>query len=503
MEREVEQQRRWEEQRRWEQQRRWEEQRRLEELETDYDEDPPGMPTFVSDELYFTGMDPVAYARAQAATSMAYQHEPDVDRYDHGWEQAEGELVQMALRDKEAELVRQAHERIRRAHVLGHPDVNLSPPELDALERDRERVAFPAHRGEPAHRSAPAHRAAPADPRTRAPRPPPQSIRYVQGGRLLVSGAAVEATTSGPSRRKSRSSSKPVYDPESPPYIPSNAVMAAAGSPGDVALLERASSADSVVTSPHHHHPYGPSLTDPPPPRRKKGGSTAASTTTARSGAGHARSGSRSGSSSPHSSRPQTGTPPSPLQQPSQLRFSSLPDGRPPISGLKPSSARARSRSVAQPPTAYVLDPYSYAPARYPSRAPLPPPPPSSFPLRSLPPPGLGRRYVSGPADVRHPPPYAIEPRSRPLARSSDPYLSRPGWPDRGVEGEGEADAEAEAESERVRLEEGDEEGEGEEEDEEEEEEVELAVGHRPRADVRRSGAGGGGGVSLYPRRRR
>ena len=47
--------------------------------------------------------------------------------------------MQLALRDKEETLVQKALERIRRAQMLGKKNVKLTQPELDALERKRQK----------------------------------------------------------------------------------------------------------------------------------------------------------------------------------------------------------------------------------------------------------------------------------------------------------------------------------------------------------------------------
>ena len=50
-----------------------------------------------------------------------------------------GGSMQVALRDKEEMLVQKALERIRRAQLLGKKNVKLTQPELDALERKRQK----------------------------------------------------------------------------------------------------------------------------------------------------------------------------------------------------------------------------------------------------------------------------------------------------------------------------------------------------------------------------
>lgn len=60
----------------------------------------------------------------------------DYDLYDHE-DSTVAYAVQLAMRDKEDQLVEKALERIRRAQMLGKKNVRLSQRELDALERRR------------------------------------------------------------------------------------------------------------------------------------------------------------------------------------------------------------------------------------------------------------------------------------------------------------------------------------------------------------------------------
>ncbi|KAJ5860575.1 uncharacterized protein N7529_007885 [Penicillium soppii] len=61
----------------------------------------------------------------------------DFDLYDHE-DSTVAYAVQLAMRDKEDQLVDTALERIRRAQMLGQKNVRLSKRELDALERKRQ-----------------------------------------------------------------------------------------------------------------------------------------------------------------------------------------------------------------------------------------------------------------------------------------------------------------------------------------------------------------------------
>ncbi|KAJ5585296.1 uncharacterized protein N7459_005096 [Penicillium hispanicum] len=63
----------------------------------------------------------------------------DYDLYDHE-DSTVAYAVQLAMRDKEDQLVDKALERIRRAQMLGKKNVRLSQRELDALERRRQKT---------------------------------------------------------------------------------------------------------------------------------------------------------------------------------------------------------------------------------------------------------------------------------------------------------------------------------------------------------------------------
>lgn len=63
----------------------------------------------------------------------------DYDLYDHE-DSTVAYAVQLAMRDKEDQLVDKALERIRRAQILGKKNVRLSQRELDALERRRQQT---------------------------------------------------------------------------------------------------------------------------------------------------------------------------------------------------------------------------------------------------------------------------------------------------------------------------------------------------------------------------
>lgn len=201
------------------------------------------------------------------------------------------------MRDKESQLVRTATERIRRAQILGKPNVRLSQLEYEALERQRERER--QHGGPSAQpsRRQPASRPRTSDSRFRDDRP-------------------------GTSREVVRSSgaAKAIYDPEYSPYL------SGVGPVGHVDYaLDRSGS-------------YPP--LEYRPPRRKPSSSTLSRPSSSRE-------------SLPH-------TPPSPAQRDPrpQARYFSLPEQSPSSGRTSASHSRTRSRSSAQAP--YSADPMQY-----------------------------------------------------------------------------------------------------------------------------------------------
>ncbi|KAI9880413.1 MAG: hypothetical protein M1830_003453 [Pleopsidium flavum] len=126
----------------------WGEYGRVEEVESE-DDDGQGVGLgprfnqkhFVSDDLRFTGVD----TGFPSEHRKSYDYGDDSDfsdgDLDDAMDQNNGAAMQVALRDKEELLVRKAMERIRRAQMLGKTNVKLTQPELDALERKRQRAA--------------------------------------------------------------------------------------------------------------------------------------------------------------------------------------------------------------------------------------------------------------------------------------------------------------------------------------------------------------------------
>lgn len=352
-----------------EQRRRWEEQARFEELDTDEDEgsveswdQDVHARQLGSDELYFTGGD--LGGRKRPPRQITYKEDDETDSGETNSDERDQEGVQVALRDKEAQLARTAMERIRRAQALGKPNVRLSKPEYEALERERQRAGSKA----------------------KGSRPQAGSSRGLPDRRPRDDRA-------GPSREAVRSSAaagriapKAIYDPENSPYLPG------VGPTGHV---------DYTLD---HAGPYPP-LEYRPPRRRQSSNSL-----------------SRPGSS--RSSQPHT--PPSPAQHDSRppTRYFSLPESGLPSSRAPAGHSRSRSRSTAQAPTQYSVDPMQYQ--THPQSASYAPN------ARGVSDP-VSTQYGSvqrrpAPSATPHYLPYPDDDRGAGLASASDPALARR-WP--------------------------------------------------------------------------
>ena len=92
---------------------------------------------FVSDELHFTGANPLRTSRRLQEHDYDDDISSESSGEDYDSSHGAGGTRQIALRDKEELLVQKALERIRRAQMLGRTNVKLTQPELDALERKR------------------------------------------------------------------------------------------------------------------------------------------------------------------------------------------------------------------------------------------------------------------------------------------------------------------------------------------------------------------------------
>lgn len=118
--------------------RHWED-RRFEEIDSDED-DGQGVgldESHVSDQLYFTGAD-IGH-RQRHPHSQGSNRSSESSGNEDNMAGRSGGVMQVALRDKEEQLVQKALERIRRAQLMGRSNVKLTQPEIDALERKRRK----------------------------------------------------------------------------------------------------------------------------------------------------------------------------------------------------------------------------------------------------------------------------------------------------------------------------------------------------------------------------
>ena len=136
-----------------EQRRRWEEEveqeRRFEELASHSDDEHRGVELenythpqqrYISDELNFTGLD-LAEGRQRYAAQPATDTPSEVEREeDDDYSERTPANMQLALRDKQDQLVQTAMARMQRARLKGRPNVKLTQPELDALLRQQQQL---------------------------------------------------------------------------------------------------------------------------------------------------------------------------------------------------------------------------------------------------------------------------------------------------------------------------------------------------------------------------
>ncbi|KAF3394324.1 hypothetical protein F1880_005377 [Penicillium rolfsii] len=125
----------------------WGESRRVEEIESEEDEDPYGRELVQKARAGY--MRQLEYDNRGPRWRSDYDDMTDetesvvdggeFDLYDHE-DGTVAYAVQLAMRDKEDQLVEKALERIRRAQMLGKKNVRLSRRELDALERKRQKT---------------------------------------------------------------------------------------------------------------------------------------------------------------------------------------------------------------------------------------------------------------------------------------------------------------------------------------------------------------------------
>ena len=114
--------------------------RRFQEVDSDEDDgqgvglDAP----FINDQFYSSKADPGHHRRDRQPSSHGDTSESSEDGRGPSKDRATNNM-QLALRDKEELLVQNALERIQRAKMLGKTNVELTRPELDALERKTQK----------------------------------------------------------------------------------------------------------------------------------------------------------------------------------------------------------------------------------------------------------------------------------------------------------------------------------------------------------------------------
>ncbi|MCJ1483053.1 hypothetical protein MMC06_003219 [Schaereria dolodes] len=341
--------------------KQWKEERRFEELDSD-NEDGQGVEldgSFASDELHFTGADLGLRSRNKGKYDYADSSDASTDS-DDGFNDRDGTAKQLALRDKEELLVQKALERIRRAQMLGKTNVKLTQPEIDALERKRQKDQAKAKKSSLNLKMNDRRQS-----RTRTTNPASN-----------ITPVAV--------KRKSRSSLNK-YEDNNPSTLAGNAP------PG------------FVVPGPDGNPVYAP-IGYYQPPSLPYGAS------------------SRPDSRSPSTNSLQQRTPPlAPSQYRGQpKRYPSVPEQMP-QSILKvraPSLQRALPDDpswIPRPRSASST--HSLSSDHYPYQA-------YSPPLPNVPPQYTqGRRNVSGPADIQYPGLRSTASSNRPYASSSDPLL--------------------------------------------------------------------------------
>lgn len=181
----------------------------------------------------------------------------DYDLYDHE-DTTVAYAVQLAMRDKEDQLVDQALERIRRAQLLGKKNVRLSKRELDALERQRKQ-------GGGARR--PQQTSRPSSRRSGAPEPSAYSVFAPDSAsRARGTGAASRPSSSSSARPRTPTTQSlrppPAESPLRSSYTPER--FAASGRPQSMQVppYSRLLPDDPQWAPPYYNNPppYQPQL---------------------------------------------------------------------------------------------------------------------------------------------------------------------------------------------------------------------------------------------------
>ncbi|KAJ5157527.1 uncharacterized protein N7482_008627 [Penicillium canariense] len=155
----------------------WEDEMRVQEIASDED-DAYGRALVRKDrggyvrQLEYGSRDPRRRPDYDDLTDESESVEGDFDLYDHE-DSTVAYAVQLAMRDKEDQLVDTALERIRRAQMLGKKNVRLSQRELHALERKRQQTDRHSS-GSGSCRNKQAGNAVPSRPASRRNAPVPE-----------------------------------------------------------------------------------------------------------------------------------------------------------------------------------------------------------------------------------------------------------------------------------------------------------------------------------------
>ncbi|KAK5122422.1 hypothetical protein LTR85_004006 [Meristemomyces frigidus] len=343
---------------------------------------------FAGDELHFDGYD---IGQDRQRRRQVYDYADGYDSEEEAYRRR-GAAYQVAVRDKEEALLQSAVERIARARAKGKTNVNLSPEEMEALER---------RRGQPPEPYVPPTQALASPPATPAKIPKGKAGSRSSSSTSLASQKtrkrgntnSLFSGQSSPSPAKSNSKAKVERNPSAEQALP---YPSGSGPPG------------IMVPGPNGVPVFAPIVNYAPPSPELARAQPGGTRTRSRSTSKH----SRRESTPPERADPYAQYPPRYYHPSGGVRPESSGSNRsmPDDIDWYPPPARNRSASNAQ-----------YAGYR---------PGPDDYDVSHLPA-AQGRRNVSGPADVRYSSLRRAPPSSSPLAprptaqhAASDPAVS-------------------------------------------------------------------------------
>ncbi|KAK4540237.1 hypothetical protein LTR36_009642 [Oleoguttula mirabilis] len=332
---------------------------------------------FAGDELHFDGYD---IGQDRQRRRQVYDYADDYDSEEEAYRRR-GAAYQVAVRDKEEAMLQSALERIARARAKGKTNVNLSPEEMEALER---------RRGQPPEPSVPPTQALASPPATPARTPKGKAGSRSNSSTSLASQKtrkrgntnSLFSGQSSPSPAKSNSKAKVERKPSAEQALP---YPSGSGQPG------------IMVPGPNGVPVFAPIVNYAPPSPELARAQPGGTRTRSRSTSKH----SRRDSTPPERTDPYAQYAPRYYHPPAGVRPESSGSNRsmPDDVDWHPPPARNRSASNAQ----YA----AYRPGADDYDAPKPLPA------------AQGRRNVSGPAatsDVRYSSLRRVPPSSSPLA---------------------------------------------------------------------------------------